>query len=114
MARDLKFRIKEVDGLYYPCSENKDADQLRGNREADLHLCFRNMQKSGFSHVAGHIRTWNEPSHDKTGRANWLFTAEIYYKSQARSKLSNDQELVLSESVFCPENQITNRLIKKE
>ena len=23
------------------CSENKGADQLRGNREADLRLCFR-------------------------------------------------------------------------
>ena len=37
-ARSLEFRIEE---LYYPCSENKDADQLRGYREADLHLCFR-------------------------------------------------------------------------
>ena len=27
--------------LYYPSSENKDADQLRGYREADLRLCFR-------------------------------------------------------------------------
>ena len=27
--------------MYYPCSENKDADQLRGHREADLRLCFR-------------------------------------------------------------------------
>ena len=26
--------------LYYPCSENKGADQLRGYREADLRLCF--------------------------------------------------------------------------
>ena len=29
MARGLKFRIKEVEGLYYQYSENKDADQLR-------------------------------------------------------------------------------------
>ena len=29
------------DGLYYWFSENKGADQLRGNRKADLHLCFR-------------------------------------------------------------------------
>ena len=29
------------EGLYYPCSENKGADQLRGHREADLRLCFR-------------------------------------------------------------------------
>ena len=41
MARGLKFRIEEVEILYYPCSENKGADQLRGNREADLRLCFR-------------------------------------------------------------------------
>ena len=40
-ARSMKFRIKEVEGLYYPCSENKGADQLRGDREADLRLCFR-------------------------------------------------------------------------
>ena len=26
--------------LYYPCSENKGADQLRGYCEADLRLCF--------------------------------------------------------------------------
>ena len=38
MARSLRFRIKEVEGLYYPCSENKGADQLRGYREADLRL----------------------------------------------------------------------------
>ena len=40
MARSLKFRIQKVEGLYYPCSENKGADQLRGYREADLRLCF--------------------------------------------------------------------------
>ena len=40
-ARSLKFRIYEEGELYYPCSENKDTDQLRGYREADLRLCFR-------------------------------------------------------------------------
>ena len=40
MARGLKFRIKKEEGLYYPCSENKGADQLRSYREADLRLCF--------------------------------------------------------------------------
>ena len=39
-ARSLKFRIKE-EGVYYPCSENKGADQLRSYCEADLRLCFR-------------------------------------------------------------------------
>ena len=27
--------------LYYPCSENKGADQLRSYCDADLRLCFR-------------------------------------------------------------------------
>ena len=40
-ARFLKFWMKEEEELYYPCSENKGADQLRGYREADLRLCFR-------------------------------------------------------------------------
>ena len=40
MAGGLKFWMYEVEGLYYPCSENKGADQLRGYREADLRLCF--------------------------------------------------------------------------
>ena len=39
-ARSLKFRIKEEEEVYYPCSENKGADQLPGYREADLRLCF--------------------------------------------------------------------------
>ena len=44
MARGLKFRIQIEEGLHYPCSENKGADQLRGYREADLRLCFSHMQ----------------------------------------------------------------------
>ena len=40
-ARSLKFRIEVEEELYYPSSVNKGADQLRGNREADLRLCFR-------------------------------------------------------------------------
>ena len=28
------------EGLYYLCSENKEADQLRSYCAADLHLCF--------------------------------------------------------------------------
>ena len=33
MARGLKFCIYEVEELYYLCSENKGADQLRGNAD---------------------------------------------------------------------------------
>ena len=49
MHRGLKFRIYEEEVLYYPCSENKDADQLCGHREADLRLCFRICKKPAFS-----------------------------------------------------------------
>ena len=34
--------------MYYPYSENKGADQLRGYREADLRLCFRICKKPVF------------------------------------------------------------------
>ena len=35
--------------MYYLCSKNKDADQLRGYREADLRLCFRPCKLLVFS-----------------------------------------------------------------
>ena len=41
MVRGWKFWIEKVEELYYPCSENKGADQLRSYCEADLRLCFR-------------------------------------------------------------------------
>ena len=43
--------------MYYPRSENKGADQLRGYREADLRLCFCICKKPVFriSHDAAHI-----------------------------------------------------------
>ena len=41
MEKDWKFWIKKVEELYYPCSENNGADQLRSYCEADLWLCFR-------------------------------------------------------------------------
>ena len=41
--------IKEVERLYYICSESKGADQLVcGNRAADLRLCFCLCEKQGF------------------------------------------------------------------
>ena len=40
-ARSLKFRIEVEEELYYPSSENKGADQLRSDCEADLRFCFR-------------------------------------------------------------------------
>ena len=48
VAIGLKFRILEVEGLYYLCSENKGADQLCGYCAANLHLCFRICKNTGF------------------------------------------------------------------
>ena len=48
-ARSSKFQIYEEEELYYPCSENKGADQLRSYCEADLRLCFRIGKNPGFS-----------------------------------------------------------------
>ena len=45
MARGLKFRIQEVEGLFFLCGENKGADQLSGYSAADQRLCFQNLQK---------------------------------------------------------------------
>ena len=42
-------------GLYYPSSENKDADQLRGYREADLRLCIRICRLLVFSRGGSNI-----------------------------------------------------------
>ena len=41
--------------LYYPSSENKGADQLRGYREADLRLCFRLGRLLVFSRGGSYI-----------------------------------------------------------
>ena len=48
-ARSLKFLIYVEKEMYYPSSENKGADQLRGYREADLCLCFRLCKLMVFS-----------------------------------------------------------------
>ena len=60
MARGLKFRIKVVEELYYPCSENKGADQLRGDRESDLRLCFRICKKPVFSRRDSYVNVSNK------------------------------------------------------
>ena len=48
-ARGLKFRTQGVYKLYYLCSENKGAGQLRSYRAGDLCLLFSPMQKQVFS-----------------------------------------------------------------
>ena len=52
MAREWKFRINKVEELFYPCSENKGADQLRVYRKAVLPHCFRICKLLFFSCAA--------------------------------------------------------------
>ena len=47
--------------MYYPCSENKDADQLRGHREADLRLCFRPCKLLVFSRTGSFVKYFKYP-----------------------------------------------------
>ena len=46
--------------MYYLCSENKGADQLRGYREADLRLCFRICKKTVFSQRGSYTEMKNK------------------------------------------------------
>ena len=62
MARGLKFQTWLVEGLYYPYSENKGADQLRS-----YFFVFAYV-KSRFSHNEAHIN-------DDTGLTVTYFTA---------------------------------------
>ena len=55
MARSLKFWIQEEEVLFYPRSENKGADQLRGYRGADLRLCFRISETLVFSRRGSYV-----------------------------------------------------------
>ena len=41
--------------MYYPCSENKGADQLRSYCEADLRLCFRLCKLLVFSCTCSYV-----------------------------------------------------------
>ena len=57
MVSVLIYRIKKVEGLYYPCSEKKGADQLCRYPTTDLHFCFSAFAKSRFSHDAAQLKT---------------------------------------------------------
>ena len=48
MAGGLKFLDLEIEGLYFPGSENKGADQLHLYSTANLRLCFRLSKKHVF------------------------------------------------------------------
>ena len=54
MARGLKFRILEEEGLYYPCSENKGVISFAFTAKLICVFVFA-YAKSRFSHDAAHL-----------------------------------------------------------
>ena len=84
MASGLKFRIYKVEGSYYLCSENKDADQLRGHREADLRLCFRICKKPVFSRRGSIVIGVSPNSPYNMNDGVDLFSVKISFKNFKR------------------------------
>ena len=79
VSRGSKFRGSEKQGMYYPRSENKGADQLRGDRAADLRLCFR-AYKNILSHDMGHIYITSSISRGTALMFRKLVAAENQYQ----------------------------------
>ena len=69
--------------MYYICSENKGADQLRGYCKADLRLCFSHMQKAGF------LTMWLI--------SGTVFTANMVLKTFSGNKLEGDWGEIVAE-----------------
>ena len=70
-AKSLKFRIYVEEELYYPSSENKGADQLRGYREADLRLCFRLSRLLVFPWGGSFVLLFKAPVNNFLAMSRW-------------------------------------------
>ena len=66
--------------MYYPCSENKGADQLRGHREADLRLCFRIGKNPVFLRLTEIISFFREKNHLWTWQSSWSCDPDHLFK----------------------------------
>ena len=78
--------------MYYPSSENKGADQLRGYREADLRLCFRLCRLLVFPRGGSIILMLNESPHQKPTNC----ICENAGADQLRGNCEVDQRLCVS------------------
>ena len=70
----MKFRDYEEEGLYYLCSEDKGADQLRGYHEADLRLCFRICENPVFPERGSYYQHFDSRPNPSLHRARMLFS----------------------------------------
>ena len=82
--------------LYYPSSENKDAYQLRGYREADLRLCFRICRLLVFPCGGSYFRYMRTP-----------LVLELFSTDEARDRLRRLQEA--QDATLQPGQLRTNR-----
>ena len=102
--------------------ENKDADQLRGNREADQRLCFRyidtaipllsksessSLLPSSVTVQTGLCRTWSETP--KTGflRTGLNYETLIMLAHDANASMTFDQ-INIVDTTFCRMQQIVD------
>ena len=82
MVRGLKFWIQKVEGLYYLCSENKAADQLRGSYicplcEYALHRSLGiNMLKPNETEINKPVEQIRCEFYDKEGIIFFIFLHE--------------------------------------
>ena len=74
--------------MYYPCSENKGADQLRSYCEGDLRICFRIGKNHVFSRCGSNYNKTNDGNDDK-------------------SKIFLESNLALSELGICGDQHLT-------
>ena len=103
--------------------ENKDADQLRGNREADQRLCFRYTDStfppllipkfsrfwvSSVTVQAGLCRTWSEPQ-----IVGFLMHRLIYFQLQELRNVNKEggEHLLISGNIR-PTMALNNRLLR--
>ena len=103
--------MKKIVFFFFCICENKDADQLRGNREADQRLCFRYtdstiplLSKSEISNISlsslivqpGLCRTWSETPNKNIKMSSFKSSENIQKKEVGpdRSVSDNQSSLV--------------------
>ena len=89
--------------MYYPCSENKDADQLRGYREADLRLCFRPCKLLVFSRTGSFLFGYGKSVFTPQSQhfRSILFSVSVQYKPGCKATVNGSKEGNICSFSFC-------------
>ena len=94
--------------MYYPCSKNKDVDQLCGYRVADLRLCFRICKNPVFSRRGSNVaRTIQHAArlvqYDQTCYFCFIFfkSLKLHRWTQVREFIYEGQSRDMKKSDFC-------------